>query len=258
MNHSLRPSRARDRQIEAIVFVLSATLLTGCGMPEPNTPMTIAARNGDASRIAALAAKGEDPDGRSDFGLTPLVIASRLGHVEAVRALLRAGAGVNLMDSPPTRPGWTPLMNAAHKGRIEVVRVLLESGANANARAADGTTALMLAASEPHPEVVRTLLDAGADPRAGHGGSAALTAAVAMGSAETVALILAKDPAVRLERGLRGHVALWAARLRGKEEIVGMVGGARQAGKEPQAGLAVAGLGSPKGEPQAERVQETK
>jgi ankyrin repeat protein len=70
--------------------------------------------------------------------------------------------------------GCTPLMRAAERGNLEAVRALLKAGANVNRTLAHwGHTALMIAAGEGHLEVVKALLSAGADPNAvafGHGG----------------------------------------------------------------------------------------
>ena len=64
----------------------------------------------------------EHPD---QFGETPLVLASRRGHIVVVLALLEAGANKEATN----KYGETPLALASRKGYIFVVLALLEAGA---------------------------------------------------------------------------------------------------------------------------------
>jgi uncharacterized protein len=61
------------------------------------------------------------------------------------------------------RHGNTPLMLAARDGHLDAVRVLIERGANLNVTAKYGLSALMLAIVRGHAEVAQTLINAGAD-----------------------------------------------------------------------------------------------
>ena len=61
---------------------------------------------------------------------TPLIAAARGGHLEAVEALLLAGAPVDGIDIW----GNTPMIWAAYGGHFDVVRRLLNGGANLHAR----------------------------------------------------------------------------------------------------------------------------
>lgn len=54
--------------------------------------------------------------------------------------------------------GQTPLQIASRWGHAEAVRLLLESGADASTEVADGDTALQEASRYGHTEVVRLLL----------------------------------------------------------------------------------------------------
>jgi ankyrin repeat protein len=109
----------------------------------------------------ALLAAGARVDAANQYGVTPLLQASRNGDVENMRALLDAGAN-------PTRwhaEGETPLMAASRTGRVDAVQLLLSHGSFVNA--ADPfqeETALMWASAEGHVDVVKALLKGGADP----------------------------------------------------------------------------------------------
>lgn len=73
-----------------------------------------------------LLQRGANPNIGDKHGVTPLVIAARLGFVEGVEALVASGARVN--DANDT--GETPLISAVHLKNIPIIRVLLKAGAN--------------------------------------------------------------------------------------------------------------------------------
>jgi ankyrin repeat protein len=88
-------------------------------------------------------------------GMTALMLASILGHLECVRALLESGADV----AQAMRDGTTALMHAGMQGQPECVRTLLAAGANV----AQAMTTLIHSSIQGELECVRALLDAGAD-----------------------------------------------------------------------------------------------
>lgn len=111
---------------------------------------------------------------------TVLQAAAMTGQVEKVKALLAAGALVDLRNDG----SFTPLMFAAWYGHTEVVRILLEAGAKPDASStwnrlptqyvlkegewpladdsSEGMTALHFAAGRGHAEIVSLLCKAGA------------------------------------------------------------------------------------------------
>ncbi|XP_046408906.1 ankyrin repeat domain-containing protein 27-like [Ischnura elegans] len=85
------------------------------------------------------AAKSLEVDVCDADGITPLHAAASHGRVEMVKALVSAGASLDLR----TRSGAaTPLHLACRRGRVGVARALLEAGADACAADAAGDTAL--------------------------------------------------------------------------------------------------------------------
>ena len=162
-----------------ITFSLVPAIQTGGG------PLHIAAARGATEQVAALLARGADPNAaREDTGHTPLHFAAAMGHAEVVELLLRSGADVERTG----RDGATALMIASSFGHAAVVSVLLTTG---RARvtvphAFAGTTALHFAAEVGRVAVIELLC--AADPRAGEarttsGGQALHTAADANQSA---------------------------------------------------------------------------
>lgn len=91
------------------------------------TPLSHAASRGSLEITELLIqTKKVALDSRDKDGVSPLHYASREGHADCVRALLRAGANPNITENY----GFTPLHEAAENGHAEVARALLEAGAD--------------------------------------------------------------------------------------------------------------------------------
>ncbi len=153
-----------DRFVESVAVDRSdeVAAMLARGM-DPNTvdpngePMlVVAARAGFEPTVDALLRAGAKVDAKNGFGDTAIMVASLGGHLVLVRKLHARGAEIN-----PS--GWTPLAYAAAGGKTDVVRYLLEVGANLNALSPNGTTALMMAVRGGHAETVDLLLAKGAD-----------------------------------------------------------------------------------------------
>jgi ankyrin repeat protein len=90
------------------------------------------------------------------------------------------------------RGRWTALMFAARENAIESVRALIDAGADLNLQDGEGSTALVLSIVNTHFDLAAVLLERGADPNvADETGMAALYAAVDM---RTLAPMLARPP----------------------------------------------------------------
>ena len=124
------------------------------------TALMWAAAQNQPDMIRYLASKGADVNARSTVrdwprrmtaeerpkdlnrgGLTGLMFAARDGKIEAVRALLAAGAGINLADPD----GATALHVALLNGHWDVAKLLIDSGADVHGWDWWGQTPLFLA-----------------------------------------------------------------------------------------------------------------
>lgn len=127
--------------------------------------LSLAARKNKAGVVKALLDGGADPNVERGG---PLIHAVGHHNAEAVRALIAAGANVNLRG-----PGDFPaLTDACLSGRAGIVGLLVKAGADLNKRCevrlkgTRGTTVatpLIIAVWEGHAEVVKLMLQAGAN-----------------------------------------------------------------------------------------------
>ena len=137
------------------------------------SPLQLAIHRNHSALVAGVVEGGADPNGvfRGD---TPLGLAVRLDRVEALKALLAAGANPQMQHPLPTRPGATRAANALHLaatlGQAKALRALLSDGVDVNAWDNSGNTLLhtaILRSNVPvargNVPVVRELIEAGAD-----------------------------------------------------------------------------------------------
>eukprot|EP00954_Amorphochlora_amoebiformis_P016731 1314368-Amorphochlora_amoeboformis.AAC.1 len=110
-------------------------------------------------------------------GWTPLMHASKLGHLEVARSLIDHKADLEIankvcsqrenLNSPNSsnsqKQGWTALMFAVRYGRTRIMNLLLNCGANISRVNKDGFSALCVGAYYGQVEAVRQLIKAKAD-----------------------------------------------------------------------------------------------
>lgn len=111
--------------------LVSKTLEAGEDVRQVNaylrTPLHKAAYySGAPEVIESLIRRGADVNARDKGNWTPLHLATRNGHVEAVKIFLDAGAELTVQDS---KHGWTPLHLAVIAGQTEAARLLVAAGA---------------------------------------------------------------------------------------------------------------------------------
>ncbi|CAM9371563.1 unnamed protein product, partial [Laminaria digitata] len=127
------------------------------------TPLRVAAAflsSGDAAVVLLRRGATKDAIASGEYGLSPLHVAARRGHLPATRALLAAGADTTLRVTDASKE--TPLDFAAHFGQVEVIRELARHGVDLDTADDRGLTALHHAAWHNKAGVVDALLEAGA------------------------------------------------------------------------------------------------
>ncbi|KAK3769690.1 hypothetical protein RRG08_004941 [Elysia crispata] len=123
------------------------------------TPLMCAcsATSGDEQGVSEcvriLIKAGADVNAKDRHHLTPLMLASREGHLPVVKTLISAGAQVNLQDSQ----GWTALTMATQRSRAPIIVELLDSGADVNIQHSDKLTVKDLAAHLPSDDMLALL-----------------------------------------------------------------------------------------------------
>lgn len=108
--------------------------------------LTTAAARGECNRVNSLLWAGVDPNGRNNFGRTPLQVMM-MGSTTVALTLLRAGADPNLKDSST---GGTPLHDAARTGYLDTVKALVDYGADIQVRDNAGRRPIDLATENEH------------------------------------------------------------------------------------------------------------
>jgi ankyrin repeat protein len=123
------------------------------------TGLHAAAARGDLVAIEAAIARGADPNAREAYGRTPVHVATFARRRDAVRALARAGADLDLLE----RDRYDGVTIAAVADDEQTLGVLLDLGASPRQVTSryDGT-ALIAAAHLGHDGIVRQLIRAGA------------------------------------------------------------------------------------------------
>jgi ankyrin repeat protein len=97
--------------------------------------------------------------------------------IRTTRATPPGGRGNSIFFSPPPT-SFSPLLFAVRAGAVDAVKALLAAGANVNDTLSDGESALIVAVANGHWELADFLLDKGADPSLAGAGWNALHQAV--------------------------------------------------------------------------------
>jgi len=121
-----------------------------------NTPLLIAARNGNVEITHLLLKAGADPNGRGD-ALPPLASAAINGHLQVMTQLLKYHADIELMGVD----GLTPLWTAVQVNNVAATELLLKKGAASNGFNQSGENMLVHAVRENKPTILSVLLKYG-------------------------------------------------------------------------------------------------
>jgi ankyrin repeat protein len=132
---------------------------------EGSTPLQVAAINSRLDVVRRLLKAGADPNATfkegGKKGLTPLAFCAGLNLTDAIKVLIEGGARVNKITKEGTS---SPLFVAVREGHVEAVQVLLKNGTDPNLQHKRGLTPLMAAAAAGEKKAAGLLLKNGADP----------------------------------------------------------------------------------------------
>jgi ankyrin repeat protein len=103
-----------------------STLINSRDLATNRTALHIVVERRDLTWLNFLLARGADPNLADNKGVTPLLLACRIGFLDAVDALVKKGARVDEGNST----GETPLMSAVHSRNVPLMRALLLAGAD--------------------------------------------------------------------------------------------------------------------------------
>ncbi|KAG9343247.1 hypothetical protein JZ751_014227 [Albula glossodonta] len=161
-------------------------------------------------------------------GGTPLLIASRYGHLEVVDYLLEhckanveLGGSVNFDGE--TIEGAPPLWAASAAGHLPVVRTLLKHGASVNNTTLTNSTPLRAACFDGHLEIVRYLVEHRADMEvANRHGHTCLMISCYKGHKEIAKFLLERGADVN-RKSIKGNTALHDCAESGSLDIMKML-----------------------------------
>ncbi len=120
---------------------------------EENTPLIIAAANGDLDSAKILLSYRANINAKNKYGMTPLLYAIKGKHKAMTEYLINNGANINISN----KYGQNPLFWAAYYGDSQLVHNLLVLGANYKRKTRRGQTALQMAKALGHKETAKNI-----------------------------------------------------------------------------------------------------
>lgn len=134
------------RTLSSVILVTSLLIMVACNSKQGNS-------KGEMEKSSAAQASPKPPE-------MDIHTATFLGDLDAIHQHISAGSDLNIKE--PSM-GSTPLISAAVFGKTEAARALIKAGADVNVQNYEGSTALHSAAFLCRKEIVEMLLDNGVD-----------------------------------------------------------------------------------------------
>ncbi|MBB5732278.1 ankyrin repeat protein [Altererythrobacter atlanticus] len=164
----LKAVKDRDTaEVNKMLQEPGSTVINARDLATGESALHVAVKARDLSWIRFLTSKGANPNIADKKGVTPLILACRMGLIDGVQALVDAGARVD----EPNNAGETPLISAVHARDTGLMRVLLKAGADPDRADNSGRTArdyarLDGASSQTLAEIERNAEERAADRKA--------------------------------------------------------------------------------------------
>ncbi|XP_062179888.1 uncharacterized protein LOC133884474 [Phragmites australis] len=206
---------AREGRTDVCAF-----LIDQLGLPvdpkddDGETPLIHATRQGHLHTAQYLLDHGANPSVATSLGATALHHAAGIGNIELMKLLLSKG-----VDVESESDAGTPLVWAAGHGQQDAVKLLLQHNAKPNTETDDGITPLLSAVAAGSLPCLEVLIQAGADPNIRAGGATPLHIAADSGNMEIIKCLLKAggDPNTCDDDGLK---PIQVAALRNNREVV--------------------------------------
>ncbi|KAK3141007.1 hypothetical protein QOZ80_5AG0408850 [Eleusine coracana subsp. coracana] len=197
-----------------------AFLIDQLGLPvdpvddDGETPLIHATRQGHLQTAQYLLDHGANPSVASNLGATALHHAAGIGNIELMKLLLSKGVEVESESD-----AGTPLVWAAGHAQKDAVKLLLEHNAKPNTETDDGITPLLSTVAAGSLPCLEVLIQAGADPNIRAGGATPLHIAADSGNLDVIKCLLKAgvDPNASDDDGLK---PIQIAALSNNREVV--------------------------------------
>lgn len=115
---------------------------------------------GEVNAVAELLVRGCNPNCQDGEGLTPLHYACEYGKLDIIHTLFDKAGDLIQIDIKD-KYGWSPLFTAVHHGNHPCVKALIRKGCNVNLVNDNGKTALHIACGQNRKYIVETLVASG-------------------------------------------------------------------------------------------------
>jgi ankyrin repeat protein len=122
----LQAVEKKDRSAFDQLIAKNHTVINARDIASGRTALHIAVARRDIVWLNYITGQGANPNIADGHGVTPIMLATRLGWAEGLKALIDAGAHVD----DPNDTGETPLISAVHRRDTQMMRVLLGAGAD--------------------------------------------------------------------------------------------------------------------------------
>jgi ankyrin len=163
---TLLTAAVRSGNVETVRLLIEAGAQVNTAEPQiGHTALMWAARTNNGAVVKLLVEKGAAVEARTRAGAKPAVRPPGAGGGSHGVGIVRSGVPAEGEQGPATG-GMTPLLFAARDGAPDAARALIDAGANVNVADPNEMTPLMMAITNGQIRVAQLLVDRGADVRA--------------------------------------------------------------------------------------------
>ena len=158
----------RTGRIDALELLLERGAPVDARDPEfEQTALMLAVREDHPAAVALLIERGADVDARTRVGATPQFTPPCKGTGCGSEGVgINRGGLPDRGRRAAAQGGMTPLLYAARDGRVEAAKALVEAGANIELADSNGIRPLLMALLNNQLPIAELLLERGADPNA--------------------------------------------------------------------------------------------